>query len=86
MHHLAGVRAGLPQLHASAQTRVLLETDDGVLAVVRTHPSGSMVCVYNVTASWQTVESATSPTSASRTRSTRSAATRSSVERTGWRH
>jgi amylosucrase len=56
LHHLAGVRAGLPQLHASAQTRVLLETDDGVLAVIRTHPSGSMVCVYNVTASWQTVD------------------------------
>jgi len=56
LRHLAGVRAGLPQLHASAQTRVILETDDGVLAVVRTHPSGSMVCVYNVTTSWQTVE------------------------------
>ena len=53
--HLAAVRGGLPQLHASAQTRVVPETDDGVLAVVRTHPSGSMVCVYNVTASWQTV-------------------------------
>ncbi|MGO4598345.1 alpha-amylase family protein [Terrabacter sp. 2RAF25] len=55
LRHLAAVRRTLPQLHASAQTRVVLETDDGVLAVVRTHPSGSMVCVYNVTASWQTV-------------------------------
>ena len=27
---------------------MILETDDGVLAVVRPHPSGSMVCVYNV--------------------------------------
>ena len=50
------MRAGLPQLHASGQTRVVLETDDGVLAVVRAHPSGPMVCVYNVTSSWQTVE------------------------------
>ena len=56
LRHLATVRAGLPQLHASAQTRVVLETDDGVLVVVRSHPSGSMVCVYNVTDAWQTVE------------------------------
>jgi len=56
LRHLARVRAGLPQLHASAQTEVLLDTDDGVLAVVRMHPSGSMVCVHNVTARWQTVE------------------------------
>ncbi|NUQ32665.1 MAG: alpha-amylase [Dermatophilaceae bacterium] len=55
LRHLAAVRRTLPQLHASAQTRVVLETSDGVLAVVRTHPSGSMVCVYNVTRYWQTV-------------------------------
>jgi amylosucrase len=54
LRHLASVRAGLPQLHASAQTRLLLDTDDGVLALLRTHPSGSMLCVYNVTSSWQT--------------------------------
>ena len=54
--HLAAVRAGLPQLHASATTRVALDSDDGVLVVVRTHPSGAMVCVYNVTDRWQTVE------------------------------
>ena len=47
--HLARVRAGLPQLHASAEARVLADTDDGVLAAVRRHPSGSMVCLYNVT-------------------------------------
>jgi amylosucrase len=56
LRHLASVRAGLPPLHASGLTRVLWETDDGVLAVVRTHPSGSMLCVYNVTSSWQTLE------------------------------
>jgi amylosucrase len=53
--HLASIRAALPQLHASATTRVALDTDDGVLAIVRSHPSGSMVCVYNVTDRWQTV-------------------------------
>jgi amylosucrase len=47
--HLARVRAGLPQLHASAATTVLPDTDDGVLAVVRQHASGSFVGLYNVT-------------------------------------
>ncbi|WP_147066590.1 amylosucrase [Terrabacter aerolatus] len=56
LRHLASVRAGLPQLHAAGPTRVLLETDDGVLAVARAHPSGPMVCVYNVTDTWRTVD------------------------------
>jgi amylosucrase len=47
--HLARVRAGLPQLHASAPSQVLTDTDDGVLALVRRHASGPMVCLYNVT-------------------------------------
>jgi len=48
--HLARVRAALPQLHASASTSVLPDTDDGVLAVVRRHASGSFVGLYNVSA------------------------------------
>jgi amylosucrase len=48
--HLARVRAGLPQLHASASSGVLGDTDPGVLATVRAHPSGPMVGLYNVTA------------------------------------
>jgi amylosucrase len=51
--HLARVRSGLPQLHAAADTRVVMDTDDGVLATVRLHPSGPMVCVYNVTDTWR---------------------------------
>lgn len=47
--HLARVRAQLPQLHASAPTRVLTDTDAGVLATVRQHASGPMVGLYNVT-------------------------------------
>ena len=47
---VARVRAGLPQLHASAATAVLPDTDDGVLAVVRRHASGSFVGLYNVSA------------------------------------
>jgi amylosucrase len=54
--HLGRVRASLPQLHASAQPRVLRDTDDGVLAVVRRHPSGTMVGIYNVTGEWRPFE------------------------------
>jgi amylosucrase len=53
--HLARVRAGLPQLHASGTTEVLADTEDGILAVRRGHPSGPMVCVYNVTGQWRHV-------------------------------
>jgi amylosucrase len=48
--HLARVRSGLPQLHASATVTVLQDTDDGVLAAVRQHASGVFVGLYNVTA------------------------------------
>ncbi|MBJ7355891.1 amylosucrase [Nocardioides sp.] len=48
LRHLAAVRARLPQLHASADTEVLQDTDDGVLAVVRQHASGTFVGLYNV--------------------------------------
>lgn len=51
--HLARVRARLPQLHAAATNTVLMYTDAGVLGVVRTHPSGPMVCLYNVTDDWR---------------------------------
>ncbi len=47
--HLARVRARLPQLHASAPSTVLTDTDDGVLATVRNHASGPMFGLYNVT-------------------------------------
>lgn len=47
--HLARVRAGLPQLHGSAAPEVIWGIDDGVLAVVRRHPSGVLVGLYNVT-------------------------------------
>ncbi|WP_309650362.1 alpha-amylase family protein [Nocardioides sp.] len=47
--HLARVRAALPQLHASAPTDTLTDTDDGILAVVRRHASGPFVGLYNVT-------------------------------------
>lgn len=51
--HLGRVRAGLPELHAQAPSLVVRDTDNGILAVTREHPSGPMVCVYNVTAQWR---------------------------------
>ena len=48
--HLARVRASLPQLHGAAEVEVLLDTDPGVLAVVRRHAAGCLVGLYNVTA------------------------------------
>ncbi len=47
--HLARVRAGLPQLHASAPSYVVPDTDDGIFATVRRHPSGIFIGLYNVT-------------------------------------
>ena len=51
--HLARVRAGLPQLHGSTAPEVVWDTDDGILAVVRRHPSGVLVGLYNVTGEWR---------------------------------
>ena len=50
MVHLAQVRASRPELHAVSDTRVLTDTDDGVLAIARAHPSGPFVGLYNVAA------------------------------------
>ena len=47
--HLARTRASLPQLHADAVTEVLLDTDPGVLVVVRRHAAGALAGVFNVT-------------------------------------
>ncbi len=51
--HLARVRATLPELHASAVAHVLPGVDDGILAVVKTHPSGPLIGLYNVTDGWR---------------------------------
>ena len=51
--HLARVRKSLPQLHAQAPSCVVGDTDNGILAAIREHPSGPMVTVYNVTEAWR---------------------------------
>ena len=53
LRELARVRAGLPQLHAAVPARVLDPADPGVLAVLRDHPVGPMLGLYNVTADWR---------------------------------
>jgi amylosucrase len=49
---LAGVRARLPHLHASVAAEVLELADPGVLPVLRRHPIGSMLGLYNVSPRW----------------------------------
>ncbi|MFY9915450.1 MAG: alpha-amylase family protein [Nocardioidaceae bacterium] len=53
LRSLVGVRAQTPQLHASVATEVLAVLDPGVLPVVRRHPLGPWVGLYNVTAQWR---------------------------------
>ena len=48
LSHLAQVRARLPQLHASSSSQLLTDTDPGILATLRQHPSGPMMGLYNV--------------------------------------
>lgn len=50
--HLARTRARLPQLHAAAAITVIDGLEPGVLGVQRSHASGRMVQLYNVTDGW----------------------------------
>ncbi len=50
---LVRARAGLPHLHASVAARVVDAVDPGVLTVVRSHPLGDLVELFNVTESWR---------------------------------
>jgi amylosucrase len=51
--HLARVRARMPHLHASVAAQVLDVADPGVLAVLRDHPVGALLELYNVTADYR---------------------------------
>jgi len=51
--HLASVRARLVQLHAAVPAEVVEVADPGVLPVLRRHPVGPMLGLYNVTESWR---------------------------------
>ncbi|WP_090480886.1 alpha-amylase family protein [Nakamurella panacisegetis] len=53
LRHLIGVRSGLPHLHASVAAEIPALSDPGVLPVLRRHPVGPMLQLYNVTDSWR---------------------------------
>ncbi|WP_238148968.1 alpha-amylase family protein [Serinicoccus sediminis] len=55
MQHLARTRASLPHLHASVGAQVVAAPDAAVFVVVRRHPVGVMVQLYNLTAEPRTV-------------------------------
>ncbi|MFK5584809.1 alpha-amylase family protein [Serinicoccus sp. LYQ131] len=57
MRHLSAVRASLPHLHASVPAKPVAAPDPGVFAVLRRHPVGPMLGLYNVTESPRTVPS-----------------------------
>lgn len=49
IRHLARVRAGLPHLHAAVGAELVAAPDPGVFAVLRRHPLGPMLGLYNIT-------------------------------------
>ena len=49
LRHLARVRAGLPHLHAGVTPELVAAPDPGVFAVLRRHPVGPLLELYNVT-------------------------------------
>jgi amylosucrase len=51
LRSMVSARAGLPHLHASVAPQVLDPSDPGVLAVLRQHPEGDLLGLYNVTES-----------------------------------
>ena len=53
LRHLARARASLPHLHASVRSEVAAVHDAGVLPVLRRHPVGPFLALYNVTESWR---------------------------------
>ncbi|TXR55190.1 alpha-amylase [Quadrisphaera setariae] len=53
VRHLAQARARLPHLHASVPSQVLEVHDPGVLPVLRRHPVGDLLCLYNTTDGWR---------------------------------
>ena len=53
--HLARVRAGCPSLHAGVESHPVDVGADPVLGLLRRHPAGPMLALYNFSGSWQRV-------------------------------
>ena len=47
LRHLIEVRAGLVQMHAAVESEILTIHDPGVLPVLRRHPAGPLLALYN---------------------------------------
>ncbi len=55
VRHLARVRAGLPCLHAGVESVPVDLGCDAVLALLRRHPAGMLLQLYNLSPDWQGV-------------------------------
>jgi amylosucrase len=53
LRHLIAVRAGLPHLESSVAAEVPPLADPGILPVLRRHPLGPLLELFNVTDSWR---------------------------------
>ena len=53
IRHLAQTRASLPHLESSVAAEVPLLSDPGVFPVLRRHPLGPLLELYNVTDDWR---------------------------------
>ncbi len=53
LRHLVTARAELPMMHAATQAQVLEASDPGVLGVLRDHPLGRLLELFNVTEQWR---------------------------------
>ena len=53
LQQLAQVRAGLPHLHASVASEIPELADPGILPVLRQHPLGPLLELYNMTDYWR---------------------------------
>jgi len=56
--HLARVRASCPSLHAGVESQPVDLGPDAVLGLLRRHPAGRMLTVYNFSDAWQRVPAA----------------------------
>ena len=53
LRHLAAVRASLPYLEASVAAEVPPLADPGIFPVLRRHPLGPLLELFNITADWR---------------------------------
>jgi amylosucrase len=58
LSHLARVRAGTASLHAGVESQPVDVGADAVLGLLRRHPAGPMLALYNFSGSWQRVPAA----------------------------